>query len=152
MRIYTQQEVSDITGIPHDTVQGWVKNGLLQLSLAQRVSRGLPRSYIAPDIVQLAIIKKLSNLAFSRRLIRQLADFLVEPEKRIVPRKKTYLDPDRISDKELVTLQFRDDNWQIIVYDMVPKLTDTAPNILKDTTTLVVININKVVEEMRDRL
>jgi DNA-binding transcriptional MerR regulator len=154
MKLYTQHEVANITDIPANTIQGWVKDGLIRLSFSPHVSRGIPRTYIASDIVELAIVKKLSDLGCCRRLIKKLAHFLQEiaPGRLEMSYKKKYLNPDRIDARVVFTLELRDDEWHIAPRD---KTSQPAPNILdimKSDTILVIININRIVEKLGDRL
>jgi hypothetical protein len=154
MKLYSQHEVSRITGILPNTIQGWAKDGLIGISFSPQISRGIPRTYIASDIVQLAIVKKLSNLGFRRRLLTQLAHFFEEtaPGKLHMSFKKRYLNPDRINEKVVFMLEFRDDEWHITPHEKTSQSIPSILNTLGDSTMFLVININSVVDKLRERL
>jgi DNA-binding transcriptional MerR regulator len=66
---FTQKQVAEITKVKDGTIQAWARDGLIIPSIANTKGRGTSRLYSPADLINIAVIKILSEMSFNRDLI-----------------------------------------------------------------------------------
>jgi DNA-binding transcriptional MerR regulator len=75
---YRVPEVCKVVGISYRQLDYWARTGLVTPSIREAGGSGTQRLYSFRDLVQLRVIKKLTDTGVSLQRVRKAVDFLAE--------------------------------------------------------------------------
>ena len=140
---FTQKEVAEILEISPNTIQGWSRDGLIIPSVENPKGRGGTRLYSASDLTHIKIVSILSGFAYNRDVIKSLCN-TIHGIKFITNLKETILDPYRNRPGQTIYIKRSDKKWQLG--------ENTTTDIPKDSTTALIINVSKIMDEIKAKL
>lgn len=164
VKTFTQKDMVEILGINRNTLQVWLREGLIIPSIKDAKGRGATRFYSASDLTLVKTISILSRFYFNREVIKSLCDFLHgkwpfgvdakdivkkfpdSPGVKLLPDvKEKFMNPFSKQKNEPVLLTMSDNAW----LGLGPGLMTSFP---KNSTTMLIINVSKIMDDIRKKL
>lgn len=167
MKSFTQKEIVEIIGINPNTLQVWLRDGLIIPSIANPKGRGQTRLYSVSDLTLIKIISILSQLSYNRATIKGLCDYLngemiKKQAKLLKPTKKMLKAGGFSSVKDLISLhkESKLDPFfhhfgtplYIILSNEKWELRINLNSLPEDRTTLLIINVTKIMDEIKQKI
>jgi DNA-binding transcriptional MerR regulator len=157
VKTFTQKDMVEITGINRNTLQVWLREGLIIPSIKDAKGRGATRFYSATDLTLIKTISILSHYYFNRDVIKSLCDYLhgkwpfgidsksVTDSKLSPYVKEVFMNPFTKQKNTPVLLQMSDNAWLGIGSGKILTMPD-------NTNFFLVINLSKIMDDIRKKL
>jgi len=165
MKKFTHKEVVEILEVNPNTLQVWLRDGLIIPSIANPKGRGATRLYSAADLTQIKIISILSQFSYNRTIVKNLCDLLhgkipssninlaalakknphIPAFKQLADIKENLLNPFLKRTGPPIILKLSDNKWD----EIGPGFATAIPG---NSTVVLIINVSRVMDEIKKKV